>query len=94
MTADEWLGGADNTPVLMSLRPEMHGKVTNDGKRARSASKSSSVGSGIAARVARFARGGSKNDNTPEGKLKSELETANARIAKLEKLLRENGISY
>ncbi|RLN50935.1 hypothetical protein BBJ28_00016697 [Nothophytophthora sp. Chile5] len=78
----------------MSLRPEMQGKITNDGKRARSASKTSTVGAGIAARVARFARGGSKADNTPEGKAKAELEAANARIAQLEKLLREHGISY
>ncbi|KAI9905555.1 hypothetical protein PsorP6_013688 [Peronosclerospora sorghi] len=94
MSADEWLGGADNSPVLMSLRPEMQGKITSDGKRSRAASKTNTMGSGIAARVARFARGGSKSDNTPEGKLKSELEAANARIAQLEKLLRENGISY
>lgn len=95
MSADEWLEGADNSPALMSLRPEHNGKITFDGKRARSA--------GGAARVTRVTRppasapGGTTKaaaDNSPEGKLQRDLDTANARIAELEAKLRANGISY
>lgn len=32
MTTDEWIKGADKSPVLMSLNPDSYGQVTSKGK--------------------------------------------------------------
>ncbi|DAZ95173.1 TPA: hypothetical protein N0F65_012427 [Lagenidium giganteum] len=100
MTADDWLDGADNSPALMSLRPEMFGKITFDGKRARVARGSARPGrvtrstSGAGSAPASAKRNSRSDDGAPETKLQRELDAANARIAELEAKLRAHGISY
>nr|CCA14783.1 coroninlike protein putative [Albugo laibachii Nc14] len=93
MTADDWVEGADNAPVLISLRPETHGKITFDGKRAKTTPTNARTSRVI--RTASAARRMSKADDGPsEGKLQKALDTANARIAELEAKLKAHGISY
>ncbi|GLE05962.1 hypothetical protein PINS_up015173 [Pythium insidiosum] len=100
MSADDWLDGADNSPALMSLRPDMFGKITFDGKRARTSKTGSRVArvtrspSSSASAAPSSVKRGSRSDDTAEGKLQRELDAANARIAELEAKLRAAGISY
>jgi coronin-1B/1C/6 len=100
MTADEWLAGADNSPALMSLRPETFQKITFDGKRAKNVRAGS--GGSRPIRVTRTVSGTSSapaarpgiDGQSSEVKLQRELEAAKARIAELEAKLRSHGISY
>lgn len=90
MTADEWLGGADYAPAKMSLRPELEGKITSDGKPKKNAPNKSRPNRVVRAAIEKF----NNKEDTSEASIKKQLEDAKARIEMLEKKLSEHGISY
>lgn len=88
MTASDWMAGKDYGPTLMSLDPAMERKITSNGKGAYNKGRKSPTNG-----MRRSGSGESSKLKT-SAQLQKELDTATARIAKLEKLLKKNGIKH